>query len=127
VIAAEDTRRTAKLLAHHGISTPSISFHEHNTRTRLPQLVERLRAGQSVALVSDAGTPGLSDPGEELIRACIDNQIPVDPIPGASAPLAAVVASGFPVTPLTILGFAPSRSKDRTTWLSVISTWVSTI
>ena len=94
LIAAEDTRRTAKLLSHHGIPTPTMSFHGHNTRGRLPQLLSRLRAGQSIALVSDAGTPALSDPGEELIRACVLENIAVDPIPGSSAPLAAVVASG---------------------------------
>jgi len=121
LIAAEDTRRTAKLLAHHGISTPTLSFHTHNTRSRLPQLLTRLRGGQSIALVSDAGTPSVSDPGEELVRACLEEQIRVDPIPGATAPLAAVVASGFPVLPLTVFGFAPSRAKDRTSWLTRIS------
>src|SRR5439155_4483354 len=70
VIAAEDTRRTARLLNHHGISTPMVSFHEHNTRTRLPGLLARLRAGEDVAVVSDAGTPGMSDPGVELVQAC---------------------------------------------------------
>jgi len=121
LIAAEDTRRTAKLLSHHGIATPTMSFHAHNTRGRVPQLIARLKGGQSVALVSDAGTPGLSDPGEELIRACIEANIPVDPIPGASAPLAAVVASGFPVLPLTSLGFVPNKMADRAAWLSLIA------
>jgi 16S rRNA (cytidine1402-2'-O)-methyltransferase len=121
LIAAEDTRRTAKLLSHHGISTPTMSFHAHNTRGRVPQLLARLKSGQSVALVSDAGTPGVSDPGEELIRACIAENIPVDPIPGASAPLAAVVASGFPVLPLTVLGFVPNRQSDRGAWLDMIA------
>ena len=116
VIAAEDTRRTAKLLAHYSITTPALSFHEHNTRSRLPQLVARLERGEAVALVSDAGTPGISDPGIELIQACWDKGITVDPIPGASAPLAAAVASGFPLEPLTIFGFAPARAKDRKAW-----------
>jgi 16S rRNA (cytidine1402-2'-O)-methyltransferase len=120
LIAAEDTRRTAKLLSHHGISTPTMSFHAHNTRGRVPQLLARLKNGQSVALVSDAGTPGVSDPGEELIRACVDANIVVDPIPGASAPLAAVVASGFPMLPLTIFGFAPNKQSDRKAWLDMI-------
>lgn len=117
VIAAEDTRRTAKLLAHYAIATPSLSFHAHNTRTRIPQLLARLTAGDQVALVTDAGTPGVSDPGSELINACWDHDVAVDPIPGAAAPLAAAVASGFPLEPLTVLGFAPARAKDRKPWL----------
>jgi 16S rRNA (cytidine1402-2'-O)-methyltransferase len=121
VIAAEDTRRTAKLLRHYSISTPSISFHEHNTRGRVPELMARLRAEESVALVSDAGTPVLSDPGLELIRACIDAGVPVEPVPGPSAPLAALVASGFGAEPLTILGFAPSRAFDRPRWLAQVA------
>jgi len=121
VIAAEDTRRTARLLARHAISTPTVSFHEHNTRTRLPQLIGRLERGDSVALVTDAGTPGISDPGTELVRACIEAGIGVDPIPGVSAPLAAAVASGFPLVPLTILGFPPHRLKDRTDWFKSLS------
>ena len=121
VVAAEDTRRTAKLLGHYGISTPTISFHEHNTRTRLPQLVGRLEAGRSVAVVSDAGTPGVSDPGLELVQAAIAKGVPVDPIPGASAPLAALIASGFPVVPFTVFGFAPNRSKARNGWLERVS------
>ena len=116
VIAAEDTRRTAKLLAHHGIATPTVSFHEHNVRTRVPQLLSRLAAGESIAVVSDAGTPGISDPGLELVQGSIANGIAVDPIPGVSAPLAAVVASGFPLVPLTVYGFVPHRSNDRKTW-----------
>jgi 16S rRNA (cytidine1402-2'-O)-methyltransferase len=120
LIAAEDTRRTAGLLSHHGISTPSISFHTHNVRTRLPQLLSRLRSGNNVALVTDAGTPGVSDPGVELVEACIQSEIPVDPIPGASAPLAAAVASGFPLIPLTIFGFPPRRPKDRSRWFEEV-------
>jgi len=120
LIAAEDTRRTARLLSHYGISTPSVSFHQHNVRTRLPQLLSRLEAGKNVALVTDAGTPGVSDPGVELVDACIKAQIAVDPIPGASAPLVAAVGSGFPLIPLTIFGFPPRRSKDRMEWFSRI-------
>src|SRR5438045_4076492 len=82
VIAAEDTRRSARLLSHHGISTPTVSFHEHNTRSRVPQLLSRLTAGESVAIVTDAGTPGVSDPGLELVQAAIGQNITVDPIPG---------------------------------------------
>jgi 16S rRNA (cytidine1402-2'-O)-methyltransferase len=121
LIAAEDTRRTARLLSHHGIPTPTLSFHQHNIKGRVPQLVGRLRSGKSVALVTDAGTPGVSDPGVELVQACVEAGIPVDPVPGASAPLAAAIASGFPLIPLTVFGFVPSRPKDRTHWLSVVS------
>jgi 16S rRNA (cytidine1402-2'-O)-methyltransferase len=121
VIAAEDTRRTARLLAHHSIPTRTISFHEHNTRSRLPQLLARLEAGEGVALVTDAGTPGVSDPGLELVQACIARGIAIDPVPGASAPLTALVASGFPLVPFTMFGFVPNRSKARIHWLSEVA------
>ena len=127
VIAAEDTRRTAKLLAHHAITTSTVSFHEHNSRSRIPQLLSRLSAGQHIALVTDAGTPGVSDPGVELVRACVAAGIPVDPIPGASAPLAAAIASGFPLEPLTILGFPPTKAKDRSAWFLSASSLSGTL
>jgi 16S rRNA (cytidine1402-2'-O)-methyltransferase len=127
LIAAEDTRRTAGLLAHFGLTTPMLSFHEHNAHGRTPQLVARLVAGESVAVVTDAGTPGVSDPGVELVGACLEAGITIDPIPGASAPLTAVVASGFPVLPLTICGFAPNRSKPRSEWLAALSKLESTV
>ncbi len=117
VIAAEDTRRTANLLAHYSIATPTLSFHEHNTRTRIPQLLARMETGAGVALVTDAGTPGISDPGCELIQACWENGITIDPVPGASAPITAAVASGFPLDSLTVFGFAPVRVKDRKNWV----------
>jgi 16S rRNA (cytidine1402-2'-O)-methyltransferase len=120
VIAAEDTRRTAKLLTHYGISTPMVSFHQHNTRSRLPQLIRRLERDEHVALVTDAGTPGIADPGVELVDACLQKGIPVDPVPGASASLAAAMASGFPMDPLTIFGFVPTKTKDREAWLDQI-------
>ena len=116
LIAAEDTRHTAKLLRHFGIGTPTISFHAHNLKSRLPQLLQKLADGQHLALVSDAGTPGVSDPGVELVEGCRQAGIRVEPIPGASAPLAAVVASGFPMIPMTIFGFPPARSKERKMW-----------
>jgi 16S rRNA (cytidine1402-2'-O)-methyltransferase len=121
LIAAEDTRRTARLLSHHGISTPTLSFHQHNTRARIPQLISRLKRGESVAIVTDAGTPGVSDPGIELVQASVEAGIPVEPVPGVSAPLTAAIASGFPLVPLTIFGFAPARAKDRSDWLKSIS------
>jgi 16S rRNA (cytidine1402-2'-O)-methyltransferase len=127
LIAAEDTRRTARLLAHHGISTPTLSFHQHNIRGRVPQLVARLQQGTSIALVTDAGTPGVSDPGVELVHACVMVGIAVDPVPGVSAPLTAAIASGFPLIPLTILGFAPARAKDRSLWLRNVSTIENTL
>jgi 16S rRNA (cytidine1402-2'-O)-methyltransferase len=127
LIAAEDTRRTARLLARHSISTSMLSFHEHNTRRVVPQLLSRLQAGKTVALVSDAGTPGISDPGVELVKACIDAGIPVDPIPGVSASLTAAVASGFSLVPLTVWGFPPRGAKDRKRWLEARAQLESTM
>jgi 16S rRNA (cytidine1402-2'-O)-methyltransferase len=117
VIAAEDTRRTAKLLSHYGIATPTSSFHVHNRRTRLPQLLDRLDQGQRVALVTDAGTPGVSDPGVELVAACRERGIAVETIPGPSAALVAAVGSGFPLNSVTFLGFPPLKAKPRNQWL----------
>src|SRR3989442_10293972 len=120
VIAAEDTRHTAKLLAHYGVETRTVSFHEHNTRSRVPQLLARLERGEDVALVSDAGTPSVSDPGLELVQACIRHGVTIDVVPGPSAPLTALVASGFPTSPVTMFGFAPARSKDRSRFLQTV-------
>ena len=117
LIAAEDTRRTAKLLSHYGIHTPTLSFHAHNSRARLPQLLKRLGAGESIALVTDAGTPGVSDPGAELVAACRRDGLTIDPIPGASAALVAAVGSGFPLNSITFLGFPPTKAKARNEWL----------
>ncbi len=113
IIAAEDTRHTRKLLAHHGIPAQLTSLHEHNEQARAPELVARLQAGQTIALVSDAGTPALSDPGERLVRAAVDAGIPVVPVPGPSAFVAALVASGLPTAPVTFLGFLPARRGER--------------
>ena len=121
LIAAEDTRRTAKLLTHYAIPTPSVSFHEHNTRSRLSQLLARLEAHGTVALVTDAGMPGVSDPGVELVQAALVRGIVVDVIPGPSAPLTAAVASGFPLEPFTIFGFPPVKGRARTTWLEQVA------
>jgi 16S rRNA (cytidine1402-2'-O)-methyltransferase len=126
LIAAEDTRRTAKLLAHYDIPTATISFHEHNSRGRLPVLVAKLEAGLNVAVVSDAGTPGIADPGVALVQACRQRGIAVDPLPGASAPLTAAVASGFSLDSLKFCGFAPARSKDREQWLRLLEADSST-
>ena len=118
VVAAEDTRRTAKLLSHYGIRTSTLSFHAHNSRARLPQLLDRLSRGENVALVTDAGTPGISDPGVELVAACRREGIAVDPIPGPSAALLAAVGSGFPLNSITILGFPPLKAKARSDWFA---------
>ncbi|MEX0267853.1 16S rRNA (cytidine(1402)-2'-O)-methyltransferase [Leptolyngbyaceae cyanobacterium UHCC 1019] len=112
-IAAEDTRHTGKLLHHFQITTPQISYHEHNRMTRTGELVERLQQGQAIALVSDAGMPGISDPGYELVKACADVRIPVVPIPGCSAVVAALIASGLPSDRFVFEGFLPAKTKDR--------------
>jgi len=120
LIAAEDTRRTAILLQRHQITTPTISFHEHNERTRTAELVRRLAAGESIALVSDAGTPLISDPGARLVAAAIDAGIRVESIPGPSAILAALTASGLAADRFTFLGFAPARKGERARWLDAV-------
>jgi 16S rRNA (cytidine1402-2'-O)-methyltransferase len=121
LIAAEDTRRTSTLLRHFGITTPATSLHEHNERQKLPQLLQRLRDGQDIALVSDAGTPLVADPGQRLIAAAIENGITIVPIPGPSAVLAAIAVSGFAADDFVFAGFAPSRSNDRLKWLAAFA------
>jgi 16S rRNA (cytidine1402-2'-O)-methyltransferase len=116
VIAAEDTRRTAQLLARHGITTPSTSLHEHNEAGKSASLVARLQRGESIALVSDAGTPTVSDPGGVLIRAAINAGLRVEPIPGPSAVLAALSASGLPTESFAFFGFPPLKANDRKRW-----------
>ena len=116
VIAAEDTRRTAHLLARHAIATPTTSLHEHNERSKSASLVTRLQRGDHVALVSDAGTPTVSDPGGRLIREAISAGIRVEAIPGPSAVLTALAASGLPTDAFSFLGFPPTKSKDRKKW-----------
>ncbi|NLG68666.1 MAG: 16S rRNA (cytidine(1402)-2'-O)-methyltransferase [Firmicutes bacterium] len=113
LIAAEDTRRTLKLLNAHGIRRPLVSFHEHNARQRLPELLARLHAGQSVALVTDAGTPVVSDPGAELVRAAHEAGVAVRVIPGASAVVAALAVAGLPAEPFWFEGFLPARRRAR--------------
>jgi|SRR5581483_1988513 len=118
VIAAEDTRRTAHLLTRHGITTPTTSLHEHNERRKASALVARLQAGDNVALVSDAGTPTISDPGAELIRAAIEAGIRIEPIPGPNAAVAALSVSGLLTDSFAFYGFPPTRSKDRKSWFT---------
>jgi 16S rRNA (cytidine1402-2'-O)-methyltransferase len=112
-IAAEDTRHTGKLLHHFQITTPQISYHDHNRMTRTSELVERLQQGQAIALVSDAGMPGISDPGYELVKACVEVGLTVVPIPGCSAVVAALIASGLPSDRFVFEGFLPAKPKDR--------------
>ncbi len=112
-IACEDTRVTGKLMARYGIATPLLAYHEHNAQRMRPVLLERLRRGETIALVSDAGTPLVSDPGYKLVRAAIDAGIPVTTLPGASAALSALVLSGLPTDRFFFAGFLPPRSAAR--------------
>ena len=121
LIAAEDTRRTARLLQHYSIPTPTTSLHEHNEKTRIPGLIQRLKDGQSIALVSDAGTPVISDPGALLVAAAHGAGIRVEPVPGPNAAVAALSASGIQGSEFVFLGFAPHRSNDRKSWLRALS------
>ncbi len=113
LIAAEDTRHTRKLLQHYQIQQSLVSYHEHNERQRAPQLLKRLESGESVALVSDAGTPTVSDPGYHLIGECVAAGIPIVPIPGPSAILAALSASGLPTHAYFFGGFLPVKSGPK--------------
>jgi len=122
VIACEDTRQTQKLLNHYGITTRTISYHEHNEMTRAAELVKELQEGASVALVTDAGMPGISDPGYRLISLAIRHHVPVVPIPGASAFLAALVASGLPTDSFRFSGFLPAKRGERRAALEAIKT-----
>lgn len=122
LIAAEDTRHTGKLLHHFQIETPQISYHEHNAQARIPQLIEKLQAGQTVALVSDAGMPGISDPGYGLVCACAESGIVVSPIPGPAAVVSAIAASALPSDRFTFEGFLPVKGKSRTERLSQLAT-----
>src|SRR5262249_1959335 len=116
LIAAEDTRRTSNLLTRHAITTATTSLHEHNEAGKSAAIVDRLRLGDDVALVSDAGTPTVSDPGSRLIRAAIEAGIRVEPIPGPSAVMAALAASGMDSDSFTFLGFPPTKASDRKSW-----------
>jgi 16S rRNA (cytidine1402-2'-O)-methyltransferase len=122
VIACEDTRQTQKLLNHYGITTRTVSYHEHNEMTRSAELVKEMQEGASVALVTDAGMPGISDPGFRLISLAIRHHLPVVPIPGASAFLAALVASGLPTDSFRFSGFLPAKRGERKAALEAIKT-----
>lgn len=113
LIAAEDTRHTAKLLNHYQISTPTISYHHHNHQTRVEEFLTKLKQGKNIALVTDAGTPAISDPGYNLVSACILDQINIIPIPGAIAAITGLVASGLPTDRFVFEGFLPTKKKLR--------------
>ncbi|MBI5642519.1 MAG: 16S rRNA (cytidine(1402)-2'-O)-methyltransferase [Deltaproteobacteria bacterium] len=119
LIAAEDTRHTKKLLSHYAVSTPLTSYFEHNEKEKAPLLVGKLKEGSDIALVSDAGTPGISDPGYRLVRLAIENSIPVVPVPGPSALISVLSASGLPLNEFTFKGFVPSGASRKKVFLEM--------
>ena len=127
LIAAEDTRQTLKLLNHYEINKPLISYHRHNEETKSEILIEKLRNGENIALVSDAGTPGICDPGEEVIKKAIEDNIEVIPIPGACAMINALIASGISTKEFEFLGFLPLKKKLRRQKLKEIENSSKTI
>ncbi len=118
VVYCEDTRRTQHLFARHGLTTPRVSCHEHNEHRRIAEALARLSQGETLALVSDAGTPAVSDPGQRLVAAAAAAGYRVEPLPGPSAVLAILAASGFPAVPFTFFGFPPARRGERDRWLA---------
>jgi 16S rRNA (cytidine1402-2'-O)-methyltransferase len=122
LIAAEDTRRTQKLLAAYDLHVPLTSFHEHNQQAKAPRLVERLRQGQTISLVTDGGTPGISDPGRELVRQAREAGLPVVPVPGPSAAVCALSVCGWGADAFTFLGFLPRRKSRRRRLLQEMAT-----
>ena len=114
LVACEDTRTSAVLLSHFGIETPRTSYHEHNEAQKAPQLIERMRAGQNLALISDAGSPGISDPGFYLVRECMRNAIPVEALPGPTAFVPALAASALPTDRFVFEGFLPVKKGRQT-------------
>jgi len=113
LVAAEDTRHTARLLARYDIHSPLVSYHEHNERQRTPELIDKIRSGRPVALVTDAGTPSVSDPGYRLVSAAIEKGLDVYPIPGVSAVITALCASGMPTDAFVFVGFVPRKKAKR--------------
>ena len=126
LIAAEDTRLTRKLLTHYDISTPTVSYYEHNRLTRIPKIIDHLNTGKNVAVVTDAGTPGISDPAYKLIRAAIESGNRIEAIPGPSASITALTASGLPTDRFIFEGFLPHKKgrKAKLTRLSAIEATV---
>ena len=127
LIAAEDTRHTIKLLNHLEISKPMIRYHRHNEEVRCEHLIKELKEGKEIALVSDAGTPGICDPGEEIIKNCIEENIKIVPIPGACAMINALITSGISTKEFTFLGFLPLNKKSRKEKLEEIKNTNKTI
>lgn len=123
LVAAEDTRRSGQLLRHFGIETPLVSLHAHNEGLRVDGLIDRLRRGESVAVVSDAGTPSVSDPGAALVRAALDAGIRVEAVPGPSAVMASISAAGVEAQPFVFVGFPPARGIDRKLWVERLRRW----
>lgn len=126
-IAAEDTRHTGKLLHHFQITTPQLSYHEHNRNSRIPEIIAQLQQGKAIALVTDAGMPGISDPGYELVQSCVEAEITVVPIPGATAAIAALSAAGLPTDRFVFEGFLPAKGKPRRDRLEFLQTESRTI
>lgn len=127
VIASEDTRNTQKLLNHFEIQTPQKSLHEHNYKERIPQLIAELMSGRSIAQVSDAGMPSISDPGHELVLACIQAGIPVVAIPGPTAGMTALIASGLLPQPFLFYGFLGRKKKEQQTTLETLKEYTATL
>lgn len=127
IILAEDTRQSKKLLNAYNLSKPLTAYHDHNARERIPSVIEHLKAGKIVAQISDAGTPLVSDPGFRLVRAAIEAGINVIPVPGASAPIAALTLSGLPSDAFMFAGFAPNKSSARQTFLSKYKSLTATL
>jgi 16S rRNA (cytidine1402-2'-O)-methyltransferase len=127
LVACEDTRRTAVLLRHVGSAAPMVPAHEHNEAARAADLVARIRAGARVALVSDAGAPGLSDPGARIVRAALDAALPVEVLPGPSAAQTALLASGLPPEPHVFVGFFPRRTAERRRLIAALAGLPATV
>lgn len=127
LIAAEDTRHTGKLLQHFQIKTPQLSYHEHNRQQRIPELLSQLSQGKAIALVTDAGMPLISDPGYELVKACVEQGIPVVPIPGANAAITALSAAGLATDKFVFEGFLPAKGKERRSHLETLNSETRTI
>ncbi len=121
LIAAEDTRHTRRLLTAHGIHTPATAYHEHNEQRKTSELLEKLQSGIRMALVTDAGTPSVSDPGYRLVQAAVNHRIPVSPIPGVSAPIAALSGAGLPTDAFTFVGFPPRKKNRRISQLEQLA------
>ena len=121
LVVAEDTRRTGSLLKHYGIKKPLLSYHDHNKAERTPIIIERLKAGEEIALVSDSGTPGISDPGFYLVRKAIESGLPVIPIPGPTALISGLVVSGLPTDKFVFEGWLPRKSTQRKRRLKELS------